>query len=62
VRPAAVSFEEFVNRNNGALPADLRALFAAYSDAGANHSIVSLPNAHLEGGIEAFAEVISGMR
>lgn len=62
VRPASVSFEEFVNKNNGALPADLIELFAAYNDAGAGHSIVSLPNAHLEGGIEAFAGVISGMR
>lgn len=62
VRPASVSFEEFMNKNNGALPADLIGLFAAYHDAGAGHSIVSLPNAHLEGGIEAFAEVISGIR
>ncbi|MEX0796207.1 MAG: TIGR03560 family F420-dependent LLM class oxidoreductase [Acidimicrobiia bacterium] len=62
VRPASVSFEDFVNKNNGALPADLIGLFGAYSDAGADHSIVSLPNAHLDGGIEAFAEVISGMR
>ncbi len=62
VRPASVSFEDFVNKNNGALPADLIDLFAAFHDAGAAHSIVSLPNAHLEGGIEPFAEVISGMR
>lgn len=62
VRPASVSFEEFVNKNNGALPVDLVGLFGAYNDAGANHSIVSMPDAHLVGGIEAFAEVISGMR
>lgn len=62
VRPASVSFEEFVTKNNGALPADLTALFAAYHGAGADHSIVSLPNAHIEGGIEVFAEVIAGMR
>jgi alkanesulfonate monooxygenase SsuD/methylene tetrahydromethanopterin reductase-like flavin-dependent oxidoreductase (luciferase family) len=61
VRPASVSFEEFVNKNNGALPGDLIGLFGAYHDAGAHHSIVSLPDAHLEGSIEAFAEVISGM-
>ena len=62
VRPSSVSFEEFVNKNHGAQPADLIGLFAAYHESGADHSIVSLPNAHIEGGIEAFAEVISGMR
>jgi F420-dependent oxidoreductase-like protein len=62
VRPSAVSFEEYVNRNNGALPEDLIGLFGAYHDAGATHSIVSLPNAHVEGGVESFAQVIAGMR
>ncbi|MGF1616660.1 MAG: hypothetical protein ACFCU2_02460 [Acidimicrobiia bacterium] len=45
-----------------ALAADLVGLFAACSDAGTHHSIVSQQNSHLEGSIEAFAEVISGMR
>jgi F420-dependent oxidoreductase-like protein len=62
VRPPGVSFEEYVNRNNGALPEDLIGLFGAYHEAGATHSIVSLPNAHLDGGIESFATVIAGMR
>jgi F420-dependent oxidoreductase-like protein len=61
VRPSGVSFEEYVNRNNGALADDLIGLFGAYHDAGATHSIVSLPNAHLQGGIESFATVIAGM-
>jgi F420-dependent oxidoreductase-like protein len=61
VRPSGVSFEEYVNRNNGALADDLIGLFGAYHDAGATHSIVSLPNAHLPGGIESFATVIAGM-
>jgi F420-dependent oxidoreductase-like protein len=62
VRPSGVSFEEYINRNNGALVDDLIELFGAYHDAGATHSIVSLPNSHLDGGIESFAKVIAGMR
>ena len=62
VRPTGVSFEDYINRNNGALDDDLIGLFGAYHEAGASHSIVSLPNAHLDGGIESFANVIAGMR
>jgi hypothetical protein len=36
-------------------------LFSAYADAGASHSIVALPDVHLEGSIEAFADVIAGL-
>lgn len=61
VKPASSTFEEYMARNNGALPEDLTNLFARYHAAGASHSIVSLPNAHLEGSIEAFGQVIAGM-
>ena len=37
---------------------DLTELFATYGEAGASHSIVALPDVHLEGSVEAFAGVI----
>lgn len=51
--------EEYLRRNNGGLPTELTGLFERYSQAGAQHSIVALPNVHLEGSIEAFGQVIA---
>ena len=59
VRGRNMSVEEFSRRNNAGLAADLVNLFARYADAGTQHSIVSLPDVHLEGSIESFGEVIS---
>jgi alkanesulfonate monooxygenase SsuD/methylene tetrahydromethanopterin reductase-like flavin-dependent oxidoreductase (luciferase family) len=53
------SVEQFVTSNNAGLPEDLVDLFGSYRDAGASHSVVALPNVHLDGSIEAFGEVIS---
>jgi F420-dependent oxidoreductase-like protein len=51
--------EDYSRRNNAGTPDDHLELFTAYSEAGASHSIVSLPDVHLGGSIEAFAEVIT---
>ena len=51
--------EDYSRRNNAGIPDDHLELFTAYSEAGAAHSIVSLPDVHLGGSIEAFAEVIA---
>ena len=59
VRPPNESPEEFARRNNAATTADLTTLFTRYAAAGAHHSIVSMPDVHLDGSIEAFADVIS---
>lgn len=50
--------EEFMRRNNAGTVDDLEALFAAYSAAGANHSIVALPDVSFDGSIETFGELI----
>jgi F420-dependent oxidoreductase-like protein len=51
--------EAFMKRHNGGTVDDLEALFTEYADAGAQHSIVSLPHVAEEGSIEAFGEVIA---
>jgi alkanesulfonate monooxygenase SsuD/methylene tetrahydromethanopterin reductase-like flavin-dependent oxidoreductase (luciferase family) len=55
------SAEDFSTRNNAGTVEDQTALFSAYDAAGAGHSIVSIPDAHLEGSIESFAEVIENL-
>jgi F420-dependent oxidoreductase-like protein len=52
---------EFARRNNAGTTGDHVELFTAYHRAGARHSIVSMPDAHLEGSIESFADVIQEM-
>ncbi|HXV70590.1 MAG TPA: TIGR03560 family F420-dependent LLM class oxidoreductase [Acidimicrobiia bacterium] len=51
--------EQYMKRHNAGTADDLEVLFAGYSDAGADHSIVSLPDVAMAGSIEAFADVIS---
>ncbi len=50
--------ESYAATNNAGLAENLSGLFADYHHAGATHSIVAMPNAHLEGSIEAFGQVI----
>jgi F420-dependent oxidoreductase-like protein len=54
--------ESFMKRHNAGTIDDLEELFADYSAAGADHSIVALPDVALEGSIEAFGEVIARFR
>ena len=55
------SIEDFSRRNNAGTVDDQLALFSAYHEAGAVHSIVAIPDVHLEGSIESFAEVIANL-
>jgi F420-dependent oxidoreductase-like protein len=59
--PPSTSFEEYMKRHNGGVTSDVAAWFRRYGDAGASHSIVYIPRPDLEGSIESFGEVISGM-
>jgi len=59
LRGRNMSAEEFSRRNNAGTAEDHMDLFSAYSAAGASHSIVSMPDVHIDGSIEAFAEVIT---
>ena len=59
LRDRNTSAEEYSARYNAGTTDDLAALFARYSEAGADHSIVRLPDVALEGSIEAFGEVIA---
>ncbi|HEX6220022.1 MAG TPA: TIGR03560 family F420-dependent LLM class oxidoreductase [Acidimicrobiia bacterium] len=59
LRDRNTTAEDYMRRFHGGTPDDLEALFTRFADAGANHSIVALPDVALEGSIEAFAEVIA---
>ena len=59
LRGRNTSVEEYSRTYNAGTPDDHAELFAAYADAGASHSIVSMPDVHLEGSIESFAAVIA---
>lgn len=59
LRGRNTSAESFSHRNAAGTPDDHAELFSAYSDAGASHSIVALPDVHLDGSIEAFGDVIA---
>lgn len=59
MRDRNTSAEEYSAQHNAGTVDDLAALFASYSNAGADHSIVPLPDVALEGSIEAFGEVIA---
>jgi alkanesulfonate monooxygenase SsuD/methylene tetrahydromethanopterin reductase-like flavin-dependent oxidoreductase (luciferase family) len=61
LRPRNTTSDEYAARHRAGTPEDQVAHFAAYAEAGADHSIVVLPDVHLEGSIEAFAEVIEAM-
>jgi F420-dependent oxidoreductase-like protein len=51
--------EEFSARSNAGTVDDLSHLVAAYQDAGATHTIVSIPDVSLPGSIEAFTPLIT---
>jgi F420-dependent oxidoreductase-like protein len=53
--------ETFMARHNAGTVEDQLEHFAAYRDAGASHSMVVLPDVHLEGSIEAFGQVIGSI-
>jgi F420-dependent oxidoreductase-like protein len=59
LRGRSSSAESFVRQNNAGTVDDLVELFAAYSSAGANHSIVAIPDVIAEGSIEIFGDVIA---
>lgn len=59
MRDRKTGAEDYMTRVNAGTVDHLVELFRAYSDSGAGHSIVSLPDVALEGSIESFAEVIA---
>ncbi len=61
LRGRNTSVEDYSSRYSACTPDDHIELFSAYAKAGASHSIVALPDVHLEGSIEAFADVIAGL-
>ncbi len=61
MRERNTSVEDYARRTNAGTVDDLVSLFGAYRDAGAAHSVVALPDVHLEGSIEAFGEVIESL-
>ena len=61
LRDRNTSREDYAERNNAGTVEDLTSLFGSFSAAGADHSIVSLADAHLERSIETFGEVIENL-
>ena len=61
LRGRSTTVEEFMKRHNAGVTEDHLEHFAAYHRAGATHSMVTLPDVHLEGSIESFADVIQEM-
>lgn len=59
LRDRNTSVEDYSRRFNAGLADDLEGLFARYSEAGARHSIVSIPDVAMDDSIEAFGEVIA---
>ena len=53
--------DDYLKRVNAGTVEDLVTLFRAYSEAGANHSIISMPDVSEEGSIERFADVIASL-
>ena len=53
--------EQFMKRNNAGTVEDLTELFGSYSAAGADHSIVALPDVAEPGSIETFGDVIGAL-
>jgi F420-dependent oxidoreductase-like protein len=58
LRGRSTTFEEFAHWHNAATVEDRITDVEAYRRAGATHSIVVLPDLHLDGSIEDFADVI----
>lgn len=50
--------EQYASQNNAGTVDDLVGFFSAYADAGADHSIVVLPDVAMDGSIETFAGLI----
>lgn len=59
LRERTTSVEEYSKRHNAGLVDDLVGLFSRYSEAGAHHSIVALPDVAMNDSIEVFGEVIA---
>lgn len=59
LRGRNVPAEVFIARHNAGTVDDQLAHISAYRAAGATHSMVVLPDVHLDGSIETFAEVIA---
>jgi hypothetical protein len=58
LRGRSTSVEDFMARHNAGTVEDQITHFSAYHAAGAGHSIVVLPDLHLDDSIETFGEVI----
>ena len=59
LRDRNTSVEQFAERNRAGTVDDVVGHFAALSEAGADHSIVALPDVALPGSLETFADVIA---
>jgi alkanesulfonate monooxygenase SsuD/methylene tetrahydromethanopterin reductase-like flavin-dependent oxidoreductase (luciferase family) len=62
LRPRSTSLEQYAERHNAGLVADVARLVSRYHRAGATHTIVSIPDVWDEGSVTAFGEVIAMFR
>jgi alkanesulfonate monooxygenase SsuD/methylene tetrahydromethanopterin reductase-like flavin-dependent oxidoreductase (luciferase family) len=61
LRGRDVSADAFVARHNAGTVEDRLAHVAAYHEAGAGHSLVVMPDVHIDGSIETFGAVIANL-
>jgi alkanesulfonate monooxygenase SsuD/methylene tetrahydromethanopterin reductase-like flavin-dependent oxidoreductase (luciferase family) len=61
LRGRNMTAEAYMARHNAGIVGDHLDHIAGYRAAGASHSIVAMPDVHLDGSIEAFGEVIAAM-
>ncbi|MET0695784.1 MAG: TIGR03560 family F420-dependent LLM class oxidoreductase [Acidimicrobiia bacterium] len=61
LRGRNMSAEAFMARHNAGTIEDQLDHMTGYQAAGASHSMLAIPDVHLDGSIEAFGEVIEGM-
>ena len=59
LRDRNTSADAFMKRHNAGTVEDMVELFTAYSAAGADHSIVAIPDVWSEGSLETFGDVIA---
>jgi F420-dependent oxidoreductase-like protein len=61
LRPRDVGADQYAARYHAGTVADHIARMGSFAAAGVQHPMVSMPDVHLEGSIEAFADVMAGM-
>jgi F420-dependent oxidoreductase-like protein len=61
LRDRNVPADTYVAQNNAGTPPEIAGRIARFSESGATHTIVSMPDVSMEGSVEAFGQVIASL-